>query len=356
MQILINITFTLALMFWPIMFMMSPMMLDAPGSENDRSHISVMMLVLCYPIGLFILLWIFGGNYFGFSGFKLTFVSSLIIVSAFSLFGYFGMLFNLHKGISNSGYSVADNNVYYSAKLIEGADSQSFKFLDNDDIYSDTDYAIDRDNLYYRGKIVEDANIENLKKLTIHRDTYWLNNTQVIYDGRVLTKALPGNFSGFDDYDGWTASDNEDHYIVFSYGIALPTVDKDTFTPLNDFMAKDRLHIFEKNKQILTGADAATFRLFEDHNFASDKNHIYYLATKAPFSIDGADIDSFEILDRGYLKDKTSVYKVHQYESIEKLPLADARSFEATQYDDANRSEARDINHYYYDGKIVGDR
>ena len=356
MQILINITFTFALIFWPIMFMMSPMMLDAPGSENDRSHVSMMMLVLCYPIVLFILLWIFGGNYFGISGFKLTIISSLIIVSAFSLFGYFGMFFNLHKGISNSGYSVANNNAYYSAKLIEGADSQSFVPIGNDDIYSDTDYAVDRDNLYYRGKIVEGAHTENLKKSTIHRDTYWLNNTQVIYDGKILTKALPGNFSGFDDFNGWTASDNEDHYIVFSYGIALPAVDKNTFTPLNDFIAKDKLQIFEKNKQILNDADASSFKLFEDHNFARDKNHIYYLATKIPFSIDGADTDSFEILDRGYLKDKNSVYKVHQYESIEKLPQADARSFEATQYDDATRSEARDTNHYYYDGKIVGDR
>jgi len=64
MQILINIVVTFFLMFWPIVFMMSPMMFDAPGSENDKEHIVTMVLILCYPISLSLLLWLSGAKYF----------------------------------------------------------------------------------------------------------------------------------------------------------------------------------------------------------------------------------------------------------------------------------------------------
>ena len=357
MQILINIIVTFVLMFWPVMFMMSPMMFDAPGSDNNKSQLVTMMLILCYPIGLFLLLWIFGGSYFGFSGLKLAIISAVVIVFAYTVFGYFGMLFNLQKGIANTGYSVVDNHVYYDGKIIEAADGASFDTVDDEENpYTASDYALDKDHLYYSGKIVEGAFIDELKKVTVNRDTHWINKTQVIYNGNIMPGANPGDFGGFEGFAGWTHSMNNDQYLVFSYGVPLPAVDKATFTPLNDFIAKDNQHIFEKHKPILTEADAATFELLDDHDFGKDKNYIYYLATKLPFAVKGVDVASFEILERGYLKDKNSVYIVHQYESIEKLEQVDVDSFEATQYDDINKSEARDANHYYYDGKVVGDR
>jgi len=357
MQILINIVVTFVLMFWPIMFMMSPMMFDAPGSENDKNHMLTMMTILCYPIGIFLLLWLFGGNYFGFSSIKLVIISAVVIVIAFTVFGYFGMLFNLQKGIANTGYSVVENSVYFDGKLIEAADGASFNTLDDkENQFSAPDYAQDEQYLYYDGKIVEGAFIDELRKVIINRDTYWLNKTQVIFNGGILPGAHPDNFGGFEGFTGWTYSVNNDQYLVFSYGVPLPPVDKATFTPLNDFIAKDKHHIFEKNNPILIDADASTFELLEDHHFGKDKNYIYYLATKQPFEVKGVDPGSFEILERGYLKDKNNVYIVHQYESIEKLQQADVESFEATDYDDVTKSEARDANHYYYDGKIVGDR
>ena len=47
---------------------------------------------------------------------------------------------------------------------------------------------------------------------------------------------------------------------------------------------------------------------------------------------------------------------VHQYESIQPLEQADVASFEVTGYDDTSKSEARDKNYFYYDGKIVANR
>lgn len=357
MQILINVVVTFVLMFWPIMLMMSPMMFDAPGSQNSKGNMIIMMLVLSYPIFLFLLLWALGGRYFGMSGLKLAVFSAVVVAISFSVFGYFGMLSNLHKGISNTTYSVASNKVYFKGKLIKDADSQSFKMLDDEQMtYSFSDYALDKQYLYCNGTIVEGAVPNNLRKILINNDTYWLNDTQVIYDGSVLQGANPVNFGGFEGFSSWTHSVNAGQYLVFSHGVPLSTVDRATFSPLDNSIAKDKQHIFKGQDRILPGADVATFELQNDHDFGKDKYHVYYLATKLPFAINAADPGSFAILQRGYVKDKTNVYVVHLYESIERLEQADAASFEATQYDDVTQSEARDANHYYFGGKVVGDR
>ncbi len=357
MQIFINIVVTFFLMFWPIVFMMSPMMFDAPGSENNKQHIVTMVLILCYPIGLSLLLWLTGIKYFGVNGSTLTAVSSVVVFSGFYLFGYFGMLSNAQKGIANSGYSIAEDQVYYDAKSIDVADSGSFNVLENKRQYSSSDFAVDKKYFYYRGKVVDDFAVDNLRSVELAGDIYWFNKSQIVYDGKILAGANPEQFGGFDNYTGWTYSINNDQYQVYSYGSPLPQVDKDSFTPLNDFIAKDRNHIFEKESPILNGADSVSFELFSNsHDFAKDKDHVYYIATKQPFLIEGADPQSFEIYDRGYLKDKNNVYHVIQYQRIDTLTQADVQSFEETQYDEATQSEARDKNYYYYDGKVVGNR
>ena len=356
MQILINIAATFAFMFWPMMFMMSPMMLGAPGADNDKDQLKTVILLLSYPIGISIFFWLFGIHYFGIDGFTLTIISSGIIAIALSIFGYFGMLLNLYRGIANSGYSVANHKVYYDAKLIKAADSDSFSIFDDDLLRSCSRYAKDKLHFYYNGKTVEGFGIDGIYQRKIGGDTYWFNQNQVLYDDRILIGANPDNFDSFDEYTEWTYSISKEQFSVFKYGKRLPAVDKESFIPLSSYLAKDSNHIFKTDEIILPDADAQSFELFEDHSFGKDKNHIYYLETKEPFAIQGVDPASFEILDRGYLKDINHVYRIIQYEDIEKLEQADVASFEATPYDEASQSEARDKNHYYYDGKIVGNR
>ena len=125
---------------------------------------------------------------------------------------------------------------------------------------------------------------------------------------------------------------------------------------MGDFIAKDEGHVFEQDKIILPDAEAKSFELLDDHDFGKDNYNVYYLSHSQPFAIKGIDVESFEILGRSYLRDKNHIYNTHQYESIEKLELVDAASFEATNYDATTNSDAKDKNHYYYDGEIVGDR
>lgn len=357
MQIFVNIAVTFVLSFWPVMFMMSPMMFDAPGSVNDKNAIVNLMLVMCYPVGLFFILGITGIHYFGISGYKLAAASTVIIAFAFSIFGYYGLLLNAIKGIASSGYSVVVDKVYFDGKPIQGVDSQTFIFPAADKMRSAYSYyARDKQHLYYRGKVVKDALAEDIHEVENSRGLYWHNNKQVLYDDKVLHGATPENFSPYKDFTGWARSDTGHEFNVFSYGKQLPTVDGESFAPLNDFYARDKNKIFFKDELILPGADAASFRLLSEHDFARDKNHVYYLSSKQPFIIGDADPASFEVFDRGYAKDKNNIFHVKQFAMVEKLGQADVASFEVTEYDEANRSEARDAKHYYFDGKIVGDR
>lgn len=355
MQIFINIAVTFALMFWPIMFMMSPMMFDAPGSDNNKSTVISLMLVLCYPIGIFLLLGITGTPYFGTGTFKLAGISAVIIAIAFSMFGYYGLLSNALRGIASSGYSVVDDSAYYDGKLIDGADSQSFRIFDEQD-YRYSPYARDKHHLFYSGKIVDGALAEDIHEIENSRGMYWRNSRQVIYDDKVLPGANPDSFAVFEGFTGWAFSDNGDQYNVFSYGSPLPAVDRNSFVPLDDFHARDKDRIFNKQDTILPEADAASFELLADHSFARDRHHVYYLSTNQPFAVEGADPASFEVLERGYARDRNNIYVVEQYVNVLKLEQAHADSFEVTQYDDVTKSEAKDAKHYYYDGKIVGDR
>lgn len=387
MQILAHSVVTLLLLFWLLLLMTSPMMFDAPGSDNKLKHVLVIMLVLAYPIGLFLILWLLGINYFGISSFKLAIISFAVISALFFVFGFFGMLLNLYKGIANTGYSTAKHKAYYNGKPIADSDGSSFQFFqgeghyqsayasDNKHIYyrgnivegghgasfrildskpySWSEYAADRQHFYYRGRAVEGVSAVGLRKEIFHNESYWLNDSQVIYDGKVLAGANPDTFSDFDKYSGWTYSTDGEQYTVFNYGLALPPVDKATFTPLNSLIAKDKQHIFYKNQFILSGADAATFELLEGDYFARDKQFIYCLGEERSFAAEDIDPESFEILARNYLKDKHNVYFLSYHQRIETLAQADPRTFEVTGYDSDTETDARDKHHFYLNGKLV---
>ncbi|VAW70286.1 hypothetical protein MNBD_GAMMA10-3234 [hydrothermal vent metagenome] len=350
---------TLLLMFWPLVVAISPMMLGAPDAINKKDAIIAVMVFLHYPIGLLFLVGLLGFDYFGVNSFKLSAISCVIIALPY-YGGHYRLLLNILNGIANAGYSVARGKAFYDGKQIENSDGHSFEILEGGNHRSfENEYAKDKSHAYYRGEVVEGIISHDIHKLTMHSDrygydTYWHNNKQVIYSGEVLTDANPDNFSDFEGFREWAYSINNEQYIVYHSGTRLPAVDKLTFIPLNSFIAKDKNKILEKDKQILAEADAASFELLDDHDFGRDNKHVYYLATKQPFAINNADPVSFVSLNRGYFKDRNNVYYVHQYESVELLEQVDVTSFQVTGYDDESKSEARDKNHLYLNGKVVG--
>ncbi|MCE9688260.1 DKNYY domain-containing protein [Shewanella sp. AS16] len=356
MKMFLNIVVTLFILFWPIVIMMSPMMFDAPGSEDSKSAVFGAVVFLSYPVGLFLLLGLFGVKYFGMNSFILALVSAVIIFFVFSVFGYSSMVVNLAKGISNGGYSVVGETVYYNAKPIVGADAGTFKAYKKEDYeYERTapQYAADKDHFYYSGKRVEGVSLSNLEGRVIAYELYWLNDTQVVQGDKILEAANPLTFNGYDGFSGWTYSKAREGDTVYSYNVPLQSVDFASFKPLSDGLGKDKNQIFKRDKVILSAADPETFELLSSQEFARDKDHVYYMLTENPFAIDGADPETFAELGRNYLKDKNNIYYVEMYESVNRLEDADVNSFQVTAYDEKTESEAKDNKHYYFHGKIL---
>lgn len=358
MSTFVDVLTTFAFMFWFMMFMMSPMMFDAPGSENDKSHLITMMLILCYPIVISLLYFMLGGQYFGISGATMIISSVCVVFGGFILFGYLSAFLTLQRGIALSGYSVADGKVYFDAKVVESADGDSFSEMPLKDTlsYRRNYYAKDDKHFFYEGKVVENVVPENLVQKMFGGDIYWMNDRQVIYGDKVLSGAIPANFGEFEDFQNWTYSDNSDGFRVYIYGLELPPVDKLSFERLSDIFSKDKDHIFEQNKIILEQADAPSFILLDGYEFGRDKDRVYYLNTTAPFALKGIDPETFEMLGSSYLKDGNGIYHVIQYESVEKLTDADQATFKVTNYDETTDSNARDKYHYFLNGKVVGSR
>ena len=49
---------------WPIFLLISPMMFGGPGATNQLSIVVTVMLVLYYPVGVFLFLWLMKWSFF----------------------------------------------------------------------------------------------------------------------------------------------------------------------------------------------------------------------------------------------------------------------------------------------------
>ena len=102
-------------------------------------------------------------------------------------------------------------------------------------------------------------------------------------------------------------------------------------------LIKDKNNVYYQGTKI-QGADPNTFDVLENGYF-KDKNSVYFYGNK----IKGVDPNTFEILEYDYFKDKNNVYYKR-----EQIKGADPNTFET----DKNNGEAKDKNHKYRFGKV----
>ena len=354
MKLLAQLATTFLLLFWPMVMMMSPMMFDAPGSENKRSVVFQALLFLSYPIPLCALFWLFGSDLFGISGRTLTLSASAIVITAMIVFGYPQLLSNSLKGIANSGYSVAAGTVYHNATAIDGALPDSFEEL-HAGHYRDR-YARDDQRVYFAGQVIAGADPASFRYMETLNDEYWADNQHVYLAGIPLEGAQPQYFSLFPDSWGnsssYGVSRNPDGARVYFQQHYLPDADADSFTVLNDYTAKDARHIFYHETVVLPEADSASFELIEDvDHYGKDNNAVYDILYQHSGVIEGADPATLQVLGRGYLRDQKRIYYRSNYQPTEVLAGADAATFEYTDWDEATQSDARDKHGYFLHGE-----
>lgn len=353
---IINIITSFIIMFWPVMFMMSPMMFDAPGSQNDTSHVLSLVLILSYPIFIFLFFWLMGWQFWGISGKKMFIISTAIIGTGFYAFGYFNLLFLTLRGIAPSGYSVANNTAYYNGKPLEQAQADNFVILGDRHTAStrDTYYAKDRQHVFYDGNIIQQAHADSFHKLDIDYSDYWADKQHVYYRGKALAHAKPEGFRkiGTGSFYGWTIYQDSKHGYVYYDDRLLSDANVEHFSLLSAFIAKDDHHIFLMGHKILPEADADSFQLYPDTDeYAHDNSRVYHILTAEKTQVlKDVNPAEFTPLERGYAKTATKVF--HQTDSgeLEEVMGADADSF-TVGYIDSKSADAQDKTGYYYEGK-----
>ena len=106
---------------------------------------------------------------------------------------------------------------------------------------------------------------------------------------------------------------------------------------IDALLIKDKNNVYYQGTKI-QGADPNTFDVLENGYF-KDKNNVYFYEDK----IKGADTKTFESLKYGYSKDKKNVY----YQG-KKMQGADPKTFETNE----GYEEAEDKNHKYLRGEV----
>nr|WP_159063735.1 DKNYY domain-containing protein [Thaumasiovibrio occultus] len=214
---------------------------------------------------------------------------------------------------------------------IEYQDISSFNVLNREFFVLDN-------NVYFDAHLLPNANAKTLEQLAHY--AYIKDDKQVFFKQFPLPNADPDSFAiphHWADY----GHDNEHLYYrdqLVANDVANPTVFD------NQSYLKTDHHVYFEGR-ILAGAKAESFDLLEPYaTYGKDDQAVYFEDQK----IDGIDLQSVEVILREKaIRDANNVFWKGQ-----KVEGADPKSF-ARSYEDFERFDAEDKNHYYWDGQRV---
>lgn len=193
------------------------------------------------------------------------------------VFMYFSLLTSISNFASASTHSLtviksdgSDGNiyatdgryVYANDQIVQGADPETFQLHGS--------YAVDQDNVYYAAVPIAGADVQTFRVLS---GDYAIDSQSAYYGGVAITDADVQSFKSLDEE---YAVDSNNAY---HYGDVIPNADPGSFSVLGSSYAEDQKSVYYSGDAIV-GADPQTFALAEDpsghYNYdARDKNHLY---------------------------------------------------------------------------------
>jgi hypothetical protein len=289
---------------------------------------------------------------------------NLLII--FSLFGtlnaYAEDTFFDYPGFN---YTNDDTSVYYDGNLVEGADAETFEVLNGYDIGKD------KNGVYYRDEIFMEADFDTLEEVN---SWYYKDKDHVYYSFntfQVIPGADPDTFKA-NEMDVFATDKNN----VYRWGEILEGADPETYESLSYNLSRDKNYLYYRTERIEL-ADPKTFEwktpnialdyiesyreeygndpttievdLSDYPEIYRDKNNIYI----ADQVVEGADPDTFEIIDQQYFKDKNYVYYNPYWSGepavikLEKIEGADPDSFEVIR-----EGLSKDKNSVFYGSSV----
>lgn len=358
MKLLLDIVLTLALLMWPLLMMMSPMLFGAPGSEDSKSGLVFLLLIIFYPVIIFSCYKMAGASYFRFSTNHAWLWSAGLTMFVAVLFGYPRHIMNVIAGVSGTGYFVKEDKVYHNGKIMAGASAATFKTIGT----QYPRYARDEKRVYFDGRLIANADAASFTGVSNpstqagekNSPLFWKDKTHVYLEGHALPGANPAEFRHLGGRYGSDA-----RQVYFDKQV-LQGANPATFQLFNADMARDdkQIYIFDKVGKL--AGPVSAFRLLSEQDLAvygTDGIYVYavFFTAAEPLQIvKDADPATFKILERAYSRDDKHIY--YRDSSPGKVILledADAGSFVTGYYDAATKSDAHDHFRYYLNGKLV---
>jgi hypothetical protein len=216
------------------------------------------------------------------------------------------------------GYAADKNHVYWRGRIIENADANTFKPLS-------WSYSIDGKHVFYKDKILSASDPQTFQIL---ENEYTLDCDSVYFKGKTMAGADSKTFNTIGHYYG------KDKNAIYRLGQILNEIedpetfrllappekkDKNSFdffkaekTDYLDRWGRDKANYYREGRKI-KGIDYSTFTLLDDGygSYVRDRYHVFYCEYPHSFIIEGADTETFEILNK-YMD--TAKDRNHYYE------------------------------------------
>ena len=227
---------------------------------------------------------------------------------------------------------------YTSWRLIDWADPKTF-------IITDKWYSKDKNNIYRYGIKIEWIDIDSFEVLNYR---YCKDKNKVVFYN-------PGNRS-FDNVDWLDISSFDiidkdylkDKNNVYYFWKVVEWANPNKFEILSSEYSKDENNIYY-NWEKCNWADYNTFDII-DENYVKDKNNISFFGS----IVEWIDLNSYTIMDSySYIKDKDNVFVYVEWEFIPNpwfkiIENVDIDSFELLEY-----NYSKDKNNMYFENKIL---
>lgn len=230
------------------------------------------------------------------------------------------------------GYAVDAEYVYYAGRVLESADPSTFEVIANEsywygrdvngvyryeslvegvdsqsfELVGDSRMIKDSTNVYYWGFNHESLNIlEGADPATIESLVMqYFKDTNHIYYSFWGDEYIQvdGDAATFEMISKAYARDKDYVYQAYNYHAVVEGADPNSFQVLDNGYTKDDYSAFYGNT-IINGSDAASFEYFKN-SYSKDKDNVYYMIDV----FEGADSTTFEYLAFDYSKDANFVY------------------------------------------------
>lgn len=163
-------------------------------------------------------------------------------------------------------YAKDKDRVYFLGEVIEGANPESFQFLE-------APVAKDSKSVFWLGRRIPNADPGSFALIS---GEIFKDKSGVYWSGKYLPNSDPKTFAGIDGSDGLFKDKN----AVYGNGEELPGRDPETFRVVQSYKGwtMDRNGVYYENRK-LPEVDLASFRIFAG-NVATDKNYRYFGATQ----------------------------------------------------------------------------